>query len=89
MLVVVLVFSGLTFPLTMLPERLQVVGELTPMAPVVTLLRLAVSGTTADGDPVTFASSFSEALVPLAVLVAWTVVGVVATSRWMRWEPRR
>ena len=39
-----LVFSGLLFPLAMLPEPLRWVAEALPLTPVVELLRLALTG---------------------------------------------
>lgn len=89
LLAVATLFSGLTVPLSAFPDRLQTVAELTPLAPVVQLMGLSVNGLGPDGDPVTFASSFEQAAMPLAVLAAWVVVGLIATQRWMRWEPRR
>jgi len=81
--------SGLLFPLDVLPSTVANLAQLTPLAPVVELLRLAISGVAADGSVVTLAESFSQGLRPLAVLVAWSVVGVWAIRRWMRWDPRR
>jgi len=44
-----LVFSGLLFPLAMLPEPLRWVAEALPLTPAVELLRLGLTGTTAAG----------------------------------------
>ncbi|TDE95785.1 ABC transporter permease [Occultella glacieicola] len=88
-LMVTMLFSGLTVPFSVLPEPAQVLAQLTPLAPVVTLLNLGLTGITPDGAQVTFAGSLAEALVPLVVLLGWTALGVLATRRWMRWEPRR
>ena len=81
--------SGLFFPLDILPPAAERIAGLTPLAPVVELLHLSVSGIDADGAAVTLAESFSAALSPLAVLVAWLVIGSVLTRRWMRWDSRR
>ncbi|WP_154794858.1 ABC transporter permease [Occultella kanbiaonis] len=88
-LMVTMLFSGLTLPLSLLPEPAQTLAELTPLFPVVTLLNLGLTGVTPDGGQVAFAGSFGQAVVPLIVLIAWTALGVLATRRWMRWEPRR
>ena len=86
---VALLASGLAFPLEALPDVVQRIAEFTPLAPVVTLIELGITGRDSDGAAHTFAESFGAGLLPLAVLAAWCVCGVVATRRWMRWEPRR
>ncbi len=88
-LMAAIAFGGLLFPLDALPAAAERAAQLTPLAPVVHLLHLSVTGIAADGATVTLAESFSQALMPLAVLVAWVVVGAWATRRWMRWDPRR
>ncbi|PZR52114.1 ABC transporter permease [Xylanimonas oleitrophica] len=88
-LLVTLLFSGLSLPLSMLPDLVQRLAALTPLHPVVALMRLGLSGTDADGAVLTFAETFAAAVGPLAVLVAWVLVGVLAMRRWMRWQPRR
>lgn len=86
---VALLASGLAFPLEALPDVVQRIAEFTPLAPVVTLIELGITGRDSDGAAHTFAESLGAGLLPLAVLAAWCVSGVVATRRWMRWEPRR
>lgn len=81
--------SGLFFPLDLLPPVAERVASLTPLAPVVELLHLSVTGIDADGAAVTLAESFAQGLVPLLVLGAWAVVGTWAARRWMRWDARR
>jgi ABC-2 type transport system permease protein len=88
-LLIPLNFSGLYFPLSELPEGLDQVARLLPLTPVVELLRLGLSGTTPDGTTVSLAGSFAPAVQPVLVLLAWVVVGGLATHRWFRWEPRR
>ncbi|WP_433010571.1 ABC transporter permease [Kribbella sp. CA-294648] len=89
LLVIPLTFSGLYFPLTDLSEPLEQLARLLPLTPVVELLRLGLSGTTADGSTVDLAGSFGPAVRPVLVLLAWVIVGGLATRRWFRWEPRR
>jgi ABC-2 type transport system permease protein len=84
-----LALSGLLFPVDLLPEPLQRLGQVLPLTPVVDLLRLGLTGTTTEGASVDLAASFGPAVVPLLVLAAWVVAGVWATRRWFRWEPRR
>jgi ABC-2 type transport system permease protein len=88
-LIIPLNFSGLYFPLSELPEGLDQLSRLLPLTPVVELLRLGLSGTTPDGSIVSLAGSFAPAVQPVLVLLAWVIVGGLATRRWFRWEPRR
>lgn len=83
-----MVFAGLFFPLDMLPDLAEQAAKLIPLTPVVELVRLGLTGATADGTTVGFAASFGEALVPVLYLVAWTVLAGHAARRWFRWEPR-
>jgi ABC-2 type transport system permease protein len=88
-LVAPLALSGLLFPVDLLPEPLQRLGQVLPLTPVVDLLRLGLTGTTTQGASVDLSASFGPAVVPLLVLAAWVVAGVWATRRLIRWEPRR
>lgn len=84
-----LALSGLLFPVDLLPEPLQRLGQVLPLTPVVDLLRLGLTGTATQGAGVDLAASFGSAVGPLLVLVAWVAAGVWATRRFIRWEPRR
>lgn len=88
-LIIPLNFSGLFFPLSELPDGLDHLARLLPLTPVVDLLRLGLSGTAPGGETVDLAGSFGAAVLPALVLLAWVVVGGLATRRWFRWEPRR
>jgi ABC-2 type transport system permease protein len=89
MLFIPLTLSGLYLPLADLPERLEQLGRVLPLTPVVDLLRLGLSGTAPDGTTVDLAGSFEAAVPALLVLLAWVAVAALATRRWFRWEPRR
>lgn len=86
---VAMLASGVVFPLEMLPELAQRIAELTPLAPVMTLLQLGLTGMNPNGEVFTFTETFAEAFMPMLVLAIWCVLGGLATQRWMRWEPRR
>ncbi|ACQ79842.1 ABC-2 type transporter [Beutenbergia cavernae DSM 12333] len=88
-LIVTMVFSGGTLPLDLLPDGVQRVAELTPLNPVIELIRLGLTGTSADGETLTFTGTLAEAALPGAILAAWVLLSAFAASRWMRWEPRR
>ena len=81
-------FSGLLFPLDMLPAAGEQVARLLPLTPVLELINLGFTGSAGSGAPVGFGATFGEAIVPVAVLVAWTFIGLYAVRRWFRWEPR-
>lgn len=85
--VLVLPFAGL-FP-TSGGGPVDAVARFTPLRPVTELLWLGLDGRTAHGATVTTVEAFSAAGLPIAVLAAWTVLGVLAARRWMRWVPRR
>jgi len=84
-----LVFSGLLFPLAMLPEPLRWVAEALPLTPVVELMRLALTGAAAGGHRLGLAATFGAAVIPVLVLTAWIAAAGWAARRWFRWEPRR
>jgi len=81
--------SGVFFPLSILPETLAAVGRFLPATPVVELFNLGMSGTSRDGSQVSLSESFTEALVPLAILVVWLAIAGALAARYFRWEPRR
>jgi ABC-2 type transport system permease protein len=83
------VLSGVMFPVDALPEPVQWIAQGLPITAMVDLLRLGLTGTTADGTSVGWAGSFVSAAVPVLILTAWVAAGVLAARRWFRWEPRR
>ncbi|MFW6091376.1 MAG: ABC transporter permease [Actinomycetota bacterium] len=87
-LIVSLLFSGLTFPVDTLPDTAAAAARLLPLTPVVELFQLGLNGAVGSAAPVGFTATFAEAAVPLGVLAAWLLVGVYSIRRWFRWEPR-
>jgi ABC-2 type transport system permease protein len=88
-LTIPLALSGLLFPLAMLPEPLRWLAQALPLTPVVTLMRLGLTGTAASGHHLGLAAAFGAAAIPVLVLAAWITAGTWAARRWFRWEPRR
>lgn len=86
--IVSMLMSGMMIPLDVFPDALANVARFLPLTPVVQLTQLGLEGSTGTADAVDFAGTFSEALVPGLVLVLWIYLGVYATRRWFRWEPR-
>ncbi|GAA4429923.1 ABC transporter permease [Georgenia halophila] len=87
MLGIAMLFSGFTLPLQLMPDVVSQVASWTPLHPVVALVQhgfgtMRPDGTVASGDLVDVAQ-------PLACLAVWALIGLAATRRWMRWEPRR
>lgn len=85
-LAVCMIGSGALLPLEILPDQVGQVLRFVPLAPVVDLLRIGWIG---GPEGVGFADAFALAGQPFAILVGWTVLGVMALRRWFRWEPRR
>lgn len=83
-----LIFSGVVMPADSVPDRVSEIVRFIPLTPVVDLVQLGLTGQTRDGDTVGFGASWSEAVAPAAILVAWIAIGVWALRRWFRWEPR-
>jgi ABC-2 type transport system permease protein len=88
-LVLPLLLCGLFAPIAELPSGLSQVAQVMPLTPVVDLMRLGLLGVDQDGDHLGTAATFGAALPSLAVGAAWVLLGVLATRRWFRWEPRR
>ena len=62
----------------MLPGPLRWVAEALPLTPVVELMRLALTGTTAaGGHHLGLAATFGAAVSPVLVLTAWIIGGRV------------
>lgn len=73
-----------------LPEQARRWVDLTPGAALTDLVRTAWFGL-ADGATtrtLDLAATWGEAALPLAVLLAWTVLAVAIAARSLRWEPR-
>ena len=93
-LVVSFAFSGLMFPLDILPEPAQWAAQGLPLTQVINLMQLGLTGNTPEvgthaGEVLGLWASFGAALPALLVLAAWFAAGVLAWRRFMRWEPRR
>lgn len=89
LILVALLLSGLSLPLSLLPDGLQLVAQLTPMFPVVDLVLLAFDGVQATGTAVAGGALVRAVLVDLAVMAAWVLLGLQLVRRTFRWEPRR
>ncbi|MGW0737248.1 ABC transporter permease [Streptomyces sp. NPDC002851] len=79
LVIVSMIGSGMTVPLSVFPDRLASICELLPFSPAITLVRGGLTGEL----------SAYETLGALATGVAWVVIAVFAVRRWFRWEPRR
>ena len=70
-LTIPLALSGLLFPLAMLPEPLRWLAQALPLTPVVTLMRLGLTGTAASGHHLGLAAAFGAAS-PVALAPMFT-----------------
>ena len=68
-----LLISGMVFPLSTLPSGLQSVSKLLPSTALAQLFHAALNGRAVPGWT-------------LAVLVVWAVAAPLAAARWFRWE---
>lgn len=89
LILVLMAAPGFAVPASVMPDAFLDVARFLPMSPVVELVELGISGTARSGEVLDLAGTFSAAALPLVVLVAWGVIGVTATIRYFRWEPRR
>lgn len=89
LILVALLFSGLSLPLGFLPDVLQTVAQLTPMFPVVDLVALAFGPVRVTGESVAGGDLLRAVLLDVAVMAAWVLGGVRLLRRSFRWEPRR
>jgi len=89
LLFVPLALCGLAAPIGQLPAGFAQVAEVMPLTPIVDLMRLGLLGVDRDGDHLGTAATFAAAAPSLAVGAAWVLIGLWATRRWFRWEPRR
>jgi ABC-2 type transport system permease protein len=83
------VTSGVVVPLQSFPEQTAEILRLTPIEPIVELVRLGLAGQTWDGRTVDLAGAWAAAPQPLLVLAAWIAVAAVVAPRVFRWAPRR
>lgn len=81
--------SGLFFPLSALPDPLATVARFLPLTPIVELSQLGLAGLPWDGEAVGWSGAWTAALLPLAVLAGWLVLGSALARRGFRWAPRR
>ncbi|MBY6412675.1 ABC transporter permease [Rhodococcus sp. BP-252] len=87
--VILVAMAGTSFLRNIVPESLDRIIDLTPMAAVLDLVNLGWLGTTdPESAPLTAAQTFSPAVMPLVVVAAWIVGSVVVAKTHFRWEPR-
>ncbi|MDO5494891.1 MAG: ABC transporter permease [bacterium] len=85
-----MLFSGIGFPTSMMPDVMGRIAEFTPLHAASELILLGMSGENQMAEVHSgFADSMAAGLFPLAVLAGWTVAGVVLARMFMRFEPRR
>ena len=89
LILVLMAAPGFAVPASVMPDTFLAVARFLPMSPVVELIELGIAGVDRSGEVLDLAGTFSAAALPVAVLVAWGAIGVWATIRYFRWEPRR
>ena len=87
--VILLAMAGSSLLRDVLPDSFSRAIDLTPMAAVSDLLNLGWFGTTTPGDPsIGFAATFTEAGMPVVVMLAWIIGSILIARTHFRWEPR-
>ena len=89
LLMIALLLSGLSLPLSLLPEAATLIAQLTPMFPVTDLVSLGMTGVRVTGAAVAGGERLTAVLTDVAVLLGWTIIGLAFVRRRFRWEPRR
>ena len=89
LMLISILLSGFSLPLSMLPELVARAARWLPMTPVVDLLTFAHTGLTPAGVPAEGAGAALLAagwmILPLAL---WTLLGLALGLRNFRWDPR-
>jgi ABC-2 type transport system permease protein len=87
--IILVAMAGTSFLRGIVPESVDTVIDLTPMAAVLDVVNLGWLGTTdPDSAALAFADTFSPALKPILVIAAWIVGSIVIAKTHFRWEPR-
>lgn len=89
LLMVALLFSGLSLPLALMPDPAVLLAQFTPMFPVVDLVYLGMAGIRISGETVAGAELLRAVAIDAAVLIGWTAAGLAFVRSRFRWEPRR
>ena len=89
LMLISILLSGFSIPLTLLPDLAQTVAHWLPMTPVIDLITLAYGGTGIDGVPVDGPVDLAlTALRMMAPLAVWTAGCMWLGLRGFRWDAR-
>lgn len=89
LMLISILFSGFSLPLTLLPDLLQTVAHWLPMTPVVDLITLAYAGTGIGGTSVDGPADLALAVLQMmAPLATWTAGCLWLGLRTFRWDSR-
>lgn len=90
-IILIVSFGPVFSSMSGLPDVLRDLAELTPGSAMGELVRVGwfgLDGLDATKTTLDFADTWSAAVGPLGVMVAWTAIAVSLAKRSMRWEPR-
>lgn len=88
LILVAMLLSGFSLPLTIMPDLVQRVAHWLPMTPVMDLINLAYLGTGTDGSVLTGRELVVGTIDMLIPLVLWTALGLNLGLRRFRWDAR-
>lgn len=87
--IILIAMAGTGFLSGIVPESVDSLIDLTPMAAVLDVVNLGWIGTTdPDSSALAFVDTFEPALKPLLVIGAWILGSIVVAKTHFRWEPR-
>lgn len=87
-MVVLMLGTGAILPVDILPGWAARVMAILPSAPITALTRLGWLGIDADGAAVHGADLWAASAGQAAILLGWTLLGVLIVREHFRWEPR-
>ena len=88
LILVAMLLSGFSLPLTIMPDLVQRVAHWLPMTPVMDLINLAYLGTGTDGSVLAGRELVVGTIDMLIPLVLWTALGLNLGLRRFRWDAR-
>jgi ABC-2 type transport system permease protein len=97
LMVAFMAVSGVFLPMAQLPAVLSDIAPYLPLSPIVEIIRTGYLGqdfashpdVLLPTGPVGIWAGFRACLTPIAVILAWTGIGIGLAGRLFRWNPRR
>lgn len=88
LILVAMLLSGFSLPLTILPDVVQRFAHWLPMTPVIDLINLAHLGTGTSGEALAGGALVGATAGMIWPMLLWTALALYAGLRGFRWDPR-